>query len=312
MRIGVISDSDAFIPLTYTLAAGKLQVYLYFAPSPDEFINQKAEAFARQAHIPVTKEKNADHDLYQWLKNGSFDVCFVIGYKHLIRLNRLANCPTQLFNIHFGPLPSYKGPIPVFWQLKHGCKNLGVSIHKLTDRLDGGPLVWFKETPNQDHYNFKTATQVLSQLCIEGVIFILNCLAAKRSIPVFDRSDVIPAWYKRPGLNDVLIDWKTMDAVTICNLVRACNPWNKGAITFYNGQEVKLMDAEALRPEETDAGQKDKNFPGGMITEDDGCLHIRCCDGSTIRSNMLFFYESYVPAYHCDVFGLRKGEKLGS
>jgi len=308
MRIGIISGSDTFIPLAYTLAVQGLQVYLYYSASPDEPVNQRVEAFTAGIRIPVIKEKDKEKDLYHWLTKESFDICFVNGYKYLIRLNRLTGCATPLFNIHFGPLPSYKGPAPVFWQLKHGCGTLCVSIHRLTEKLDEGPLIWMKEIVNQDYYNYQTATVALSQVCVEGVAFILGFQARKLTLPVQEHGSAAPAYYKRPVLKDVAIDWKTMNAVTICNLIRACNPWNKGAITFYKGQEVKLMDAFILKQEEKSPGKEDIAASAGMILEDKDNLHIQCCDGNTIRVNMLFFQESYIPAYYCQSFGFRKGE----
>jgi methionyl-tRNA formyltransferase len=308
MRIGIISDSDAFIPLVYTLAVQKLQVYIYYSPSPDELVNQKVQAFTGQMNIPVMNEKEKDKDLYQWLAKEAFDLCFVIGYKYMIRLNRLAGCSTRLFNIHFGPLPSYKGPIPLFWQLKHGCNTICVSIHQLTDKLDEGPLIWMKETANKDHYNYQTAVQVLSQLCVEGVLFIMSFMAAQLTLPLLQYNSAAPAYYKRPVLNDVVIDWKTMDSRAICNLIRACNPWNKGAITFYKRQEVKLMDALILKQEKERPGEERITAHAGMISEDTEGMHIQCCDGNTINVNMLFFQDSYIPAYYCHSFGFRKGE----
>ena len=312
VHIGIVSDSDSFIPLAITLYSQQMQVSLYYVPSQEDIINQKVHAFLQQVPISLTEEKNQGRDLYQWLQKGKMDVCFIIGYRHLIHLDRLKQVYTTLFNIHFGLLPMFKGPSPVFWQLKLGCEKIGVSIHRLSTKFDEGPVVWMKETDNQKYYNYKLATQLLSQLCMEGAFFIINCLTNGLAIPNLDRSSVIPAYYKRPGLQEVAIDWKQTDADGICNLIRACNPWNKGAIALFKGQEVKLTDAVIVH-EDSEAETKNiLSATAGTIVEDDGCLHICCKDGNIIQVNMLFFQESFIPTYYGRTFGFRKGDKFES
>lgn len=306
MRIGIISNTDSFIPFTYTLVTQQLQVYTFYSCSKDDFINQKVNAFITQNQLPFVEEKDIKNDLYLWLQNGKYDVCFILGYGYLIDLNRLNGCHTQLFNIHFGPLPSFKGPVPVFWQLKGGVDNIGLAIHQLSSKFDDGPVVWMKETRNLPHYNYQTANQVLSQLSVEGVFFILRLLINKLPLPVINGNNTIAAYQKRPVLKDVLIDWKKMNSLEICNLIRACNPWNKGGLSFFKRQEIKLMDAVIAG----EADHSNQNLPG-TILENEEKLHIYCRDGKVINVNMLFYNESFIPAYQHKNWGLVKGEQLG-
>ena len=304
MRIGIISDSDALIPLAYALAGQhSLQVFLYYSLSPDLFVNQRVREFAGQRRIQMTEERNKERDLYAWLNKGKYDIGLVIGYKYRIRLERLV-CRPLLFNIHFGPLPAFRGPAPVFWQLKYGVEKIGLCIHHLTEKLDAGEVVWLKEIENKEHYNCKQVSQLFSQFCVEGVFLMLSFLMQGMPLPVVDRSAFKSAYQKRPELKDVRIFWQEMDAVDICNLIRACNPWNKGAISSFKGQEVKLMDAKII-PSEKDAG-----CDAGTIVCDNGELHIRCKDNKTLKINTLFYQESYLPSYQCLLFGFEKGEKL--
>ena len=49
---------DALIPLVYTLAGQQnLQVFLYYSPSPDPFVDQKVHEFVKQSRIRITEEK---------------------------------------------------------------------------------------------------------------------------------------------------------------------------------------------------------------------------------------------------------------
>jgi len=45
------------------------------------------------------------------------------------------------FNIHPSMLPAYRGPVPLFWQLRSAEKNLGVTLHRMTNKFDAGDIV---------------------------------------------------------------------------------------------------------------------------------------------------------------------------
>src|SRR5689334_17830761 len=52
------------------------------------------------------------------------------------------NLPEKgFFNVHPGPLPGYRGADPVFQQIKNREQQAGVTIHKLAEGLDTGPIV---------------------------------------------------------------------------------------------------------------------------------------------------------------------------
>lgn len=305
-KLGIISNSDSFIPLAYTLAAQQLQVYIFYSPSKDESINQKVNGFIQQSKFPFVEEKNKEKDLYKWLQDGDYDVCFILGYSYLIDVKKLKHLHTQLFNIHFGLLPAFKGPVPVFWQLKKGAETMGLTIYELNNKFDDGNIVWIKEIKNLPHHNYQTVNQLFSQLCIEGVFYILRFIQINIPVPVIN-SQQKPGYQKRPALNDVMINWQQMSAKEICNLVRACNPWNKGALTIYNKQELKLMDAVII----TTINLPEKNRLPGTIVKAEEQLHVYCCDGNIININMVFYNDCFIPAYRVKDWGFKKGELLG-
>ena len=50
-------------------------------------------------------------------------------------------------NLHCGYLPDFKGSPPVFWELMHGERSVGVSVHHVTADLDGGPIISRRRFP---------------------------------------------------------------------------------------------------------------------------------------------------------------------
>ena len=114
MCIGIISNSVSLIPLVYQLAAVRLQVVVFFSPGKDSFRNDQVLSFLDRMQINYTIEKDRHVDVYTWIKKKQIDACFVIGYSFLLDTHRLGSLSSSVFNIHFGSLPEYKGPNPVF------------------------------------------------------------------------------------------------------------------------------------------------------------------------------------------------------
>jgi methionyl-tRNA formyltransferase len=45
------------------------------------------------------------------------------------------------WNIHPSLLPAYRGPVPVFWQLRAGETRTGVTLHRMDEGFDTGPVL---------------------------------------------------------------------------------------------------------------------------------------------------------------------------
>jgi methionyl-tRNA formyltransferase len=150
MKIGIVSSSDICIPLLQVLKANNISAFVY-AEVEDRNSFIPVSQYCSYAAVPV-KEGATGSDIYKWLSDVSPDAVFVLGYRHLLDIERISlPLKNRLFNIHFGPLPAYKGPNPVFWQLRNGSASVAVTIHRITPRFDAGPIVWSKQINSEAH-----------------------------------------------------------------------------------------------------------------------------------------------------------------
>ena len=243
MKVGVVSNTEWCVPLLQYLRSANVETVLYLGAYNAATDVSSLISFCGSNNIAVEKE-NDPVQLFSWLQLQQPDYCFVYGYKKLIDVKRLEGFQKKLFNIHPGSLPKYRGASPIFWQMKNGEATLGLTIHFINERYDAGEIVWSREINNEAHFSFGMVEYIFSNLLIEGVNHILSHGIDSLFTTGVKQNENDAVTYKKPTLKDVLINWQTMQANEVVNLVRACNPWNKGAIAVYNGMEVKVIDAE--------------------------------------------------------------------
>lgn len=76
-----------------------------------------------------------------FIKQYSADL-FISVASPIIFKNELINIPKlDCINIHNAPLPKYRGMLPNFWQLYHGEKEAGITIHRINDGIDTGDIL---------------------------------------------------------------------------------------------------------------------------------------------------------------------------
>jgi methionyl-tRNA formyltransferase len=299
MKVGIISNSELSIPLLYFLKLNNVETVLYLGTS-DAAVNTSSLILFCNAHnIPFEVEKNSSQ-LFEWLRVQQPGYSFVFGYRKLIDTSRLGAFKNRVFNIHPGKLPEYRGASPIFWQLKNGEEILGIAIHFLSDSYDAGAIVWSREVRNEAHFSHGLVEYIFSNLVTEGVSHILNTKTDELIQKNILQDDSLAVIYKKPTLADVSIKWETMHAGDIINLVKAVNPWNKGAITVYNNMEVKVIDAELA---EIVTGKS----PGTIVEINNGIL-VACPGNGSIRIQYMHVNGIPVPARFAGKFGFTTGQ----
>ncbi|HXF64588.1 MAG TPA: formyltransferase family protein, partial [Caldilineaceae bacterium] len=75
-----------------------------------------------------------------WLGEQAPAAVLVACFPWRIPARLLALAPLGFLNIHPSLLPAYRGPAPLFWQLRAGETRTGVTVHWMDASLDAGDL----------------------------------------------------------------------------------------------------------------------------------------------------------------------------
>ena len=78
------------------------------------------------------------------------DLLVSIACPYILKQALLDAPPLGCINMHHAPLPRYKGMMPTFWQMYHGERNVGVTIHYMAARIDEGAALLQEQLPIQE------------------------------------------------------------------------------------------------------------------------------------------------------------------
>ena len=304
MKVGCISNNDQCLPLLQTLKQMGQDIFLYIGVSHVK--DGKSEQLAHLCNtmnIPVQKDDATASALYSWMETTRPEVVFVLGHISKIRIPSFERGP-KIYNVHFGKLPEYRGASPVFWQLKNREPFVGCTIHELTDEIDAGDVIWEKQIPTEEHFNWSYLHFLFSNFITEGARYIIQENISGRVPTGVPQDESNKRRFHQPALKDVLINWNTMPAGEICSLVKACDNWNNGAITLFNGMEVKVRDA-AVGNEPADS-----NIVPGTITNTNSGIMVRCAENSQLFIHSLSINDLVIPGRFAEKYGLVKGQRF--
>jgi len=70
------------------------------------------------------------------------DVLISVACPYVLKEPLLNIAAKGAINIHHAPLPRYKGMMPTFWQMYHGEKTVGLTIHTMVAKIDEGDALY--------------------------------------------------------------------------------------------------------------------------------------------------------------------------
>ncbi len=227
------------------------------SPSP---VKQAAQE--HRLHVLQPPSLRNDPAVLDELASLSPDVIVVAAYGLFLPPDFFGLPSYGALNVHPSLLPRYRGPAPVVTTILNGDDVAGVSIIRLTERMDAGPVLAQRETPVGPSETAEELTPRLFELGAELLVEILPDWAAGKIMerPQDEHSATATHLLSR---EDGEIDWSN-SAEYISRQVRAYAPW-PGTFTLWQGRTLKIVRATAGE------GQDEaKGITGEVVALSDG------------------------------------------
>jgi methionyl-tRNA formyltransferase len=217
------------------------------------------KAAAEAEDVPVLQpERPGDPAFVERLRALAPDVGVVVAYGHILKPDLLGLPRHGMINLHPSLLPELRGAAPVEWAILNGLKQTGVTIMRMEEGLDSGPILL--QIPH-DIDPEVTGGELSEHLSEMGAQALVEALA------LFDTNGLAPhpqeqarATYA-PKLTRETAHIRWGDpAERVARLIRALDP-RPGAWTELDGREVKLFGARVV---------EGRGAPGEVQKTDDG------------------------------------------
>ena len=216
--------------------------------------------------IPVFYYKNNSKELETFLNSIDTKIILLAGWFHKIQSNIFNN--KVCLGFHASLLPQLKGHAPLNWAIINGLKKTGVSLFRITDKIDSGEVFVQKEfkIDKSDHISdLIEKSKRASHKIIDDFFFKF---VAKKHKP---KKNIYSSSY---GLHRNMVDSRIIwnkPSEEIHNIVRASSKPYAGAFTFYNNKIVKIFRTKLIK-NLTIFGQ-----PGQLLVLH-GKIYVKCSD----------------------------------
>ena len=188
---------------------------------------------------PISLKDNKDE--YQHLKKLEPDIVIVVAYGQIIPKNFLNLSKKGFINIHASLLPKFRGAAPIQRSIMNLEKETGISIMKIDEKLDSGPVCNSYKIKISDQDNAETLSETLSLLAAEKIVNDLDDIFEDK-IDFKEQAHSEATYAPKIKKSEGLIDWDE-SAENIIGKINGLYQ-NPGAFFIFKGERFKILKAE--------------------------------------------------------------------
>lgn len=215
-------------------------------PSP---VKELAQEHGIEVLTPTTLKDN--EEIRRRLRELAPDCIPVVAYGNLIPADMLDIAPHGWVNLHFSLLPAWRGAAPVQHAILHGDDVTGVTVFRIDEGLDTGPIIHTLRTPTAPG---ETSGELLDRLARSGattLVEAMDVLERGEASLVTQPAEGSYAGKITPDM--ARVDWSE-PADVVDRTIRAFTP-APGAWTTLGGERVKLERIAVTGTSELSPGQ---------------------------------------------------------
>ena len=177
---------------------------------------------------------------YNYLKELNADIAIVVAYGQIIPKEYLDLVKKGFINIHASLLPKWRGAAPIQRSIMNLEKETGVSIMRIEEKLDTGPICNSYRINIMADDNSETITEKLSALASEKILNNIDEILEDK-IEFKEQNHNEATYATKIEKTEGLIEWKET-AENIIGKINGLYP-SPGAFFIYYGERYKILKA---------------------------------------------------------------------
>lgn len=207
----------------------------------------------------------ATPDVRDWILGHAPDFILVACFSQLLSEAVCACARRDCLNLHPSLLPRYRGPAPLFWQLRTRERESGITLHRVSPDVDAGPIVGQVRVELGGGLD---GAALEERFAAAGVGLFQAMLAAPSAVGR-PQVEAEANWQPLPLAEDFRIDpgWSARHAF---EFMRGTTHWGQPYPVTLEGREFLLREALGCEPEAA--------LPAAFV-QSGSSIRIRCAAG---------------------------------
>ena len=223
------------VSVVYTQPPQKSQRGQKINKSPIQGIS---ETLKIEYRTPSSLKNNKDE--YNYLKELNADIAIVVAYGQIIPKEYLGLVKKGYINIHASLLPKWRGAAPIQRSIMNLEKETGISIMRIGEKLDTGPVCNYYKVSIMNDDNSETIAEKLSALAAEKILDNIDEILDDK-IKFKEQNHDEATYAAKIEKTEGQIDWSETAESTI-GKINGLYP-SPGAFFTYNGERYKILKA---------------------------------------------------------------------
>lgn len=202
------------------------------------------------------------------------DVAVVVGYGHILPPALLQTPRHGSVNVHASLLPKLRGAAPIERAIMEGHRETGVSIMRMDEGMDTGPVLHQVSTPIGAE---ETGGDLRSRLAELGALALIEALTLleETGLEAKPQNNALASYAPKLTRADEKVDFR-QSAAEVSRRIRALDP-APGAYATLRGSPLKLF---GTRSQERGAAAAWAGTGPGAVVAIGDVLTIACADGA--------------------------------
>ena len=176
------------------------------------------------------------------------DILIVVAYGLIIPDEILNAYNGHIYNIHASLLPRWRGAAPVHRAIEAGDKEAGITIMKVVNKLDAGPMIMKEKLSVSEEDTTDSLSKKLSDIGASLITTLLNDIERGKVIKLEKQNEENVTYAKKINKLEAIADFNNSPEV-LCQKIRAFNPFPMINIDF-EGKSLKIVRANIYNKKE--------------------------------------------------------------
>jgi methionyl-tRNA formyltransferase len=221
------------------------------------------------SHDLLLRQPDSISEISDELSN--YDALIVAAYGQILRPETLYAASEGAWNVHASLLPKYRGAAPVERAIMAGETETGVTIIRMDEGLDTGPMALQRPVAIPPEMNAGDLTELLANIGAKAIVEGLNFLQTS-TLTLVGQDSRHATYASKISDEDRIIRWGR-EVGEVHDLIRALAP-HIGARTFHPDVEgpVKIWRSAILDPAAVSS-------EAGHIDAENGRIVVYCGKG---------------------------------